>query len=308
MRNSTLILGLCILVAGCDRYDPQVVVTIKKVEGAPGAESDAGKPTEAAASGYGNLTGTVTFKGDFTEPALIVRKGDGTVKDASVCSAESIPDEGLVVDPTTHGIANVVIYLEKKPANIKPELAAVPKEPVIFDQKGCRFLPHVLAFRAGQELLVQSDDPIAHNTHTMPVRNDTFNQVIKAGDRVGVPCSYPKPESGPVEVKCDLHAWMRAYHFPVDHPYYAVTGKDGKFTISGLPAGKQVFKVWQEKAPGQLLERKLEVTIKADADTTHDLSYERTRFAAIPTSGTRFVAYSRLQHGGEVNLTQAGGQ
>lgn len=304
-------LGLCLLIAGCAPTAPVVEVKIKPVEGAASAGGEAANSTETATeSGYGDLTGTVTFKGDFTEPAAIIRMGDGSVKDAAVCSAESIPDEGLIVDPSSKGIANVLIYMDKKPANIKADLLEIPKEPLVFDQKGCKFFPHVLPLRVGQELLVKSEDAIAHNTHTFPVRNDPFNKVIKAGDREGVPCNYTKSENGPLEVKCDLHTWMRAYHFPIDHPYFALTGKDGKFTIPGIPAGKHVFKVWQEKGPGDahLLERKLEITIKADTPTTHDLSYDGAKFAALPRPATRVVAYSRLQRGGEINLTQAEGQ
>jgi hypothetical protein len=127
---------------------------------------------------------------------------------------------------------------------------------------------------------------------------------------MGVPCTYTKAENGPIEVKCDLHPWMRAYHFPIDHPYVAVTDQDGKFSIKGLPAGKHVFKVWHEKAPGdaKLLERRLEVTIEADQDTTHDLAYGSTKFVALPRSADRSVAFSDLKAGGAVTLTLTEGK
>lgn len=311
MRNSNrlaiIALGLFVALPGCSRYDPEVKVTVKPAPGDEATQAGGSNTGDAAAvAGFGNLMGTVTFQGEIPVPPVVVKMGDQAVKDAAVCSAETIPDEGLVVDPATKGLANVVIYLDKKPGKIKDELVAAPKDPAIFDQRGCRFLPHVVAVRVGQPLLVLSDDPIAHNTHTYPVRNDPFNQIIPPKDRTGVPCNYSKAESAPIEVKCDLHSWMRAYHFPIDHPYFAVTDKDGKFSIAGLPAGKQVFKVWQEKAPGGLLERKLEITIKADADTTHDLVFDRARFAALPAGGARKVLYSRLLQGGEIEVTQAG--
>ena len=122
-----------------------------------------------------------------------------------------------------------------------------------------------------------NDDPIAHNTHTLPDRNSSFNSLIPINERLGtVQFKYSIAESSPIGVKCDLHSWMKAYHFPVDHPYAAVTDADGKFEIKDLPAGKHFFKVWQER--GQFLERKLEVTIEADKNVTKDLKFSDAQF------------------------------
>ena len=200
----------------------------------------------------------------------------------------AVPNETLVVNPANSGLANAIIFLEKRPGNIKPELATPPTEKVLFDQKGCRFLPHVLVVQIGQPLLVVSDDPIPHNTHTRPKRNPEFNKLIAANERAGVPCVYKKPESGPISVVCDLHTWMKAYHFPIDHPYAAVTDKDGHFKIEGLPAGKHSFNVWHEAAPGgaQLLERKLQITIEVDKETTErfELRTDEIRRLRSPTA------------------------
>lgn len=266
--------------AGCQEA-PAVAVRILPDVAAAATASTGDGGAAATAAGYGNLVGTVTFEGSAPQLAPVIKAGAAGVKDPEVCGVMDVPNESLVVNPQNKGIANVVIYLDKKPANVKPELAAAPTEPVLFDQKGCRFLPHVVVVRVGQPLLVLSADGVAHNTHTFPERNNGFNQAIPANERKGIPCPYPKPESKPLEVKCDLHTWMKAYHFPVDHPYVAVTDADGKFRIEGLPAGKHVFKVWQEgaKDSNKLLERKLEITIEADKDTTKDISYGPNLFA-----------------------------
>jgi hypothetical protein len=305
-------LGLCVLClfAGCPEQQI-VTVTIKPVAGAvEGATEEA--PVETAAKGYGTLVGTVTFDGtpkDF--PPLVPQGGAGLKpEDRAVCAKEPVPDETLVVNPGNKGIANVVIFLEKRPGNIKPELAKPPGEPKTFDQKGCRFFPHVLVVQAGQPLLVKSDDPIPHNTHTRPKRNDDFNQTIKPNDRDGVPCDYKKPESAPITVVCDLHTWMKAYHFPTDHPYADVTDKDGKFKIEGLPAGKHSFNVWHERGPGdsRLLERKLQITIEVDKETTRDLNYGPAKFAVAPKNPRRAIAYTRLLDAGEIVVTQTEGR
>ncbi len=202
----------------------------------------------------------------------MVNQGDATVKDPAVCSVASIPNESLQVDPATQGIANAVVFLAKTPKHIKPELASGEAEPAVFDQKGCQFFPHVLPVRVdqNQQVLVKSGDAIAHNTHTNPSKNSIFNQAIGQNDRNGVPIKYSRAENQPIRVTCDYHSWMSAYHFPVDHPYFAITNPDGSFRIEGLPAGKHVFKIWQER--GGLLERNVEVEISPDQDTTLELA------------------------------------
>ena len=288
-----------LIFAGCQQHE--ISVTIKPAGGAAEAATTDAAETETA-SGFGHLTGTVKIEGSAPEKPLLVKQGDAGVKDASVCSAESIPDESLVVNGGNQGIANVVIFLEKRPKNIKPELAKPPTDPVFFDQKGCRFFPHLVPVQTGQPFLVLSDDSIAHNTHTFPVRNTGFNSAIAPKDRKGVPISYTKAENEPIEVKCDLHPWMRAYHFPIDHPYVALTDADGKFSIRDLPAGKHVFKVWQEKT--KLLERKLEITIEADKETKKDLTYGAAKFATVKIQSSPTISYQRLLKGGEVILTR----
>lgn len=308
-------LGLAVacLLTGCPE---QAIVTVKmkSVAGAAQAQGsgEAATAESTTAAGYGTLVGTITYDGDAKPLPPLVAAGDATLKpeDRAVCAAQAVPNESLVVNPTNKGLANVVVFLEKRPANIKPELAKPPTDPVFFDQKGCVFLPHVLLVQAGQPLLVISDDAIPHNTHTRPKRNSEFNQVIPPKDRMGKACDYKKSEPGPLSVVCDLHTWMKAYHFPLDHPYAAVTDKDGKFKIEGLPAGKHSFNVWHERGPGesQLLERKMQITIEVDQETAKDLSYGAGKLSGVPRTPRRAVAYERLLQGGEIVLTQTEGQ
>ena len=303
VRLSRAGLGLaCVtLLAGCPELHH---VEVRMKAGSSGAaEGTAEGPGAAAVAGYGNLHGVLTLEGDVPATKKLFSAGDASVKDSAICAAGDAIDEALLVNPANKGIANAVIFLEKAPASIKPELVAPPKDPAIFDQKACRFFPRVVAFRIGQPLMVLSDDPIPHNTHTDPKRNSTFNQTISPNDRKGVECRYTKPEATPVKVVCDYHAWMKAYHFPVDHPYFAVTDADGKFKIEGLPAGKHTFNIWHEAASGGFLERKIEVVIEVDGDTEKNLSYAPAKFAAVPAP-LPAVAYERLRHGGEIQVTQ----
>lgn len=269
--------------AGEGGANTQTKTTLKPSTSGPAANGAAANGTAPAASGaapaagggggVGTWVGKVVFEG--TPPNLPpkVQQGDQSARDAAVCAAETIPDQSLLVKDG--GLANVFIYLEKAPAGA--QIPAPPTEANIFDQKNCVFIPHALLVRIGQELRVLSGDPIAHNTHTFPKRNPGFNSVIPPDDRAGTPLVYKDSEREPVEVKCDLHAWMIAYHLPLDHPFAAVSGEGGTFRIEGLPAGKHAFKVWHERAG--ILERKLEVTITADQETTQDLKYGAEKFA-----------------------------
>ncbi len=110
---------------------------------------------------------------------------------------------------------------------------------------------------------MKSGDPINHNTHTHPFRNQELNFLIRPNDREGVPVKYDQPESLPMPVNCDLHPHMKAYWVVLDHPYMAITDKEGKFKIENLPEGEYEFTVWHERVG--YIERALEVVIDQDA-------------------------------------------
>ena len=116
-----------------------------------------------------------------------------------------------------------------------------------FDQKNCRFTPHCLFVRTDQKVRVLSADSIPHNTHTYMALNESVNFLMRPNDREGVALEFEYRESVPMKVKCDIHPHMVAHWLVLDHPYAAVSGKDGKFTIKGLPAGKNEFRIWHER-------------------------------------------------------------
>lgn len=214
-----------------------------------------GQATEAAvAEGTGNLKGKVEFVGAFNPlPPLFTKGGD--VKDAAVCAAVDAPNETILVKDG--GLANVFVYLKKAP---KVANEAAPTENAIFDQKNCIFLPHAMTVRVGQTVKVLNSDAVAHNTHTNGKKTTSFNSIVNPNDTVGATLVYKQAEQEPISVVCDIHAWMRAYHLPIDHPFATISAADGTFEIKDLPAGKHEFKVWHEA--GGLLEKALVVNIK----------------------------------------------
>jgi hypothetical protein len=212
------------------------------------------------AGGYGTVTGQFVLDGPIPEMKPLVAKGDVAVKDSAVCSKAGVPDESLVVDPATKGIANVFVYMPKAPSDIAPELRESKEKVVKFDQEGCHFIPHALILRTDQSIAILSGDPILHNTDVVGVRNSGQNQTISM-DRVGtIKWQFPQAERMPIMVKCDIHPWMRAWWLIVDHPYAAITGKDGKFTIENVPAGTQEFTAWQDANDGRWVFGKTKAT------------------------------------------------
>jgi hypothetical protein len=110
-------------------------------------------PQWSPAQGYGHLTGQFVLDGNMPNIAAL-KLGD---KDKGVCAVNPpLPEERLIVDPKTKGIANIVVYLKKAPKTIHPNLKASKEKQIVFDQKNCRFTPHVLLARTDQEILVKS--------------------------------------------------------------------------------------------------------------------------------------------------------
>ncbi|MFG0334326.1 MAG: hypothetical protein ACF8TS_13255, partial [Maioricimonas sp. JB049] len=169
------------------------------------------------------------------------------------------------------------VYLEKAPPGTRrPE---APLEEVIFDQQFCTFLPHALFVQTEQPIRILNDDAVLHNVHTFPQRNSEVNQGIAGNNRVGFQIAYARPEKVPVQVKCDVHPWMLAWHLPLDHPYGTVTADDGTFTIADLPAGTHQLTLWHEVLG--VIGDEVEVTIEPDGTTTlPDISVSAARFTA----------------------------
>ncbi len=257
---------VCLSAVGCGSASiatpVQAASPVVAVTTVPVASLAAVAVAQTPAKGdWGSIKGQVVTDGVVTPLKLLVTKGDASAKDSAVCAAQDVPDESLVVD-AKGGIANVVVYLQKKPATVHPELVKSKAAEVVFDQKGCQFLPHVLLVRNDQQVRVLSGDAVAHNTHTYPLKNKQENFVVSPNDRTGVAVpSVNVVERLPSKVGCDIHPWMQAYWVILDHPYAAVTKADGTFEIKDLPVGEHVFTVWQEKVG--YLDKAYKVTVKA---------------------------------------------
>ncbi len=233
-------------------------------------ETAASKPAEAAATGdavpasvtLGAAPGGTVFKGRVVVKGQVAApKPTVPNKDAFCIALGEVPDDSLIVSDDG-GLANVIVWLRKLPAGT--EVPPVPEDPAVLDNVNCSFKPHAFVLRVGQKMLVKNSDPTAHNTRISPIRNNAFNQTIAPNDRNGVEVVYQQPELVPIKTQCDIHPWMGSFHFPVDHPWAAVTDANGNFEITGLPAGDLVFRLWHERMG--YVARSAKVTI-ADGET-----------------------------------------
>ena len=161
-----------------------------------------------------------------------------------VCAKENAGKQVMKEDVVVGAggtLANVFVYVKE---GVKSPPAA-PATPVSFDQKGCTYTPHVFGIRVGQPLKIINSDPVLHNVHSMAKSNAGFNMGMATKGQV-IEKKFTKPEVL-VKIKCDVHGWMTAYVGVVDHPYFAVTDKQGNFSIDGLPAGEYTVEAVHEK-------------------------------------------------------------
>jgi plastocyanin len=142
----------------------------------------------------------------------------------------------------------------------------VPTTAVHLDQNGCMYSPHVIGVMAGQNIEVKNSDPTNHNIHPQPTSNNDWNESQAPGSEPKMK-SFPRQEVM-VPVKCNIHPWMRAYIGVVGHPFYAVTGDDGTYTLKGLPPGTYTVEVWHEKYGTQ----DQTVTVGAKESKTQDFT------------------------------------
>lgn len=240
--------------------------------------------------GFGTIIGQFVYDGDVPETKFLFKKDDPGTKDAEVCATEDQVDNSLVVNPKNKGLQNAFFYIRKvKSSDIHPDLAKPLNPTVWFDQKGCRFFPKALLVRTGQAVRVLSNDDANHNTHTFSFRNRPVNFLVGPNDREGTPIipALTKPESVPFEVRCDLHPWMQARFLVLDHPYMAVSNKNGKFLIANIPEGKHEVRLWHS-GPGHI-DRRIKKAKTADYEiaTKKDKKGKlRTKTYIMVKSGT----------------------
>ena len=189
----------------------------------------------------GSITGTITFEGKAPKMKPLRLDADPIC----VANNEIAPKKEWLILDENKGVKNVLVFVTEG-LNID---YSQPEEPVVIDQKGCIYSPHVLGIMAGQQLDILNNDGTLHNIHALPKVNKEFNKA-QPRSKKKLSVKFEKPEA-PFKVKCDVHPWMGAYIGVFDHPCFAVSGDDGTYIISDLKPGEYVIEAWHEKLGSQ---------------------------------------------------------
>ena len=150
-------------------------------------------------------------------------------------------DDALVVSEDG-ALQNVVVSISGGLPEREQYLA--PSTPVMLNQVGCMFHPHVVAAMIGQSVIVRNSDPFMHTVHSTDAdESPVFNF---AQPTIGERTLQPLQVVETFRVKCDLHPWMSAWIRTFNHPYFSVTTENGGFAIRNLPPGRYRLKAWHE--------------------------------------------------------------
>jgi Carboxypeptidase regulatory-like domain len=190
--------------------------------------------TAARPAGTGTITGKVSFTGtppkmkpiDMSKEPVCAKEHNPPIKTQDI---ESGPGDTL---------QDAVVYI-----SAGDQASAPASTPVRYDQKGCEYIPHVLAMQVNQPLQVYNNDPVAHNIHPMPKQNSEWNKSQPPGSPP-IDTKWDKPEF--IAVKCNIHPWMHGYFAVMKTSHFALSGADGTFTIKDVPPGKYTVTAWQE--------------------------------------------------------------
>ncbi len=233
-----------------------VAVALLAVLSGCGERKQAAKVPEKKAPEYfrvdpataGLVTGKATFQGKIPRRERIdLDEDEQCVK----LNPRGMYDASIVVNKD-RTLSNVFVYVK---AGLEGKTFPPPDGPVVLDQRGCQFAPRVWATRTGQMFQVTNSDPVTHNVHPIARNNREWNQSQGPGDPP-LERKFVWPEVM-IRIKCNVHSWMRSWAAVMEHPYYAVTGADGSFTIPNLPPGEYTLEAWQEKLGTQ--EQKIRV-------------------------------------------------
>jgi len=201
----------------------------------PGSRTDAPAPDPEVPAGQ--ILGTVFIEGE-----VPVRREIGLSTEPA-CHQEDVATLLTETVIASDGrLQNVFVTLKK--GWDADQVPPVPETPVILDQRGCRYEPHVLGVRVGQPLVVRNSDKVVHNVHGHS-RYTPMNPTQGPGSPdIEVVFEHREMKTA---ITCDRHPWMAARLFVEEHPWFTVSGPKGEFTIEGVPPGSYELEAYHEK-------------------------------------------------------------
>ena len=220
------------------RFTVCLFMFISACRGGGESAKPAQQPTPLDMSTVGMVAGVVRFEG--TVPEQSVAQLSGWAECAAQHPQGNPPAGDVLVNDGR--VQNALVYIKD---GLGTRVFAVPTEPVSVDQKGCIFLPRVVGVQVDQPLKFLNSDALAHNVHGFAQTAKPWNVSLGVKGMTRT-IKADKPETV-IEVKCDVHPWMRAYVGVFSHPYFAVSGTDGSFTFRNLPPGEYTLEAWHER-------------------------------------------------------------
>jgi len=196
-------------------------------------------PVADVSAAGGTITGKIKFTGTAPRNPVI------DMSEEAACKAKytTTPTEENVVAGPANALSNVFVYVSAGvPAG---QTFTAPATPVVLDQSGCRYHPHVFGVMVGQTLEIRNSDPVLHNIKAVAKKNRPFN-VSQPNAGMTTNRTFSTPEVM-VNLQCNVHGWMHAWVGVRPDPFFAVSGKDGSFSITGLPPGTYTIEAWHEK-------------------------------------------------------------
>lgn len=226
------VVGAMFLLTVCSKGDNG------SVQAAPPATPPATSGTDVSAAG-GTISGKIKFTGTAPRNPAI------DMSEEAACNAKytSAPTEENVVAGPANALANVFVYVSAGvPAG---QTFTAPATPVVLDQDGCRYRPHVFGVMVGQTVEIRNSDAVLHNIKAVAKKNRPFN-ISQPTAGMKTTRTFTAPEVM-VNLECNVHGWMKAYAGVRPDPFYSVSGQDGSFSITGLPPGTYTIEAWHEK-------------------------------------------------------------
>jgi plastocyanin len=212
----------------------------------------------------GTVSGTVRYAGKPPERVKIDMSQDPA---CSVTASDNYTEQYVVKDGK---LANVYVYVKSGPAAATSGPMPIPA-PVVLDQVGCKYLPHVIAVQQGGSVEFRNSDSTMHNVHTMPTTAGNESIDVSEGPRGAPQTKQFKLPELMIPVRCNNHPWMNAFINVSATPFFAVSDADGHFSIKGLPAGDYVLAAVHEK----MGEQEIHITVKPQGTVKADYSFSK---------------------------------
>jgi plastocyanin len=215
----------------------------------------------SAAAGS-KITGTIKLDGTPPHQRPIDMSKEPTC--AAIHKDKPVTTESVVVGPGG-GLQFVALYISE--GLDAAASSQVQSETPAWDQKGCQYIPHVMALDTGQHFKVTNSDQTSHNIHPQPTKNSEWNKSQPAGSPP-FDVSWANVEVA-IPVKCNIHPWMHGYMVVVKGPT-AVSDNSGSYTINNVPPGNYTVTAWQETYGTQTQK----VTVAAGKPGTADFTFK----------------------------------